>query len=82
MSSSLYWRPVPKLPEGQELPFELKKRLGRRIWNHDGSLTSDEYEVGNELVPYLEGLADGNVPGAAELVAAIEEHGQVQIWIR
>jgi hypothetical protein len=82
VSNNLYWRPVPKevAPPG-DLPDGLRFALARRLWDHDGSLRGDTLEVGPELRPYLEGLADGRVEGAGELLAAIKEHGQVLIWI-
>lgn len=82
MSSSLYWRPAPKdEPPANHLPSGLKYAIARRLWDHDGSLWGDEIEVGKEMIPYLEGLQDGNVEGASELIEAIREHGSVLIWI-
>lgn len=82
MSTSLYWRPAPKdLPPENYLPFALKHALAKRIWGHDGSLYGDEVLVGKEFLPYLEGLADGHVEGATELIDAIREHETVLLWI-
>lgn len=82
MSSNLYWRPVPKeQPPKRELPFELKKALAQRLWGHDGSLYGDAVDLDERIVPYLEGLADGGIVGASELLAAIREHGEVELWI-
>ena len=82
MSSTLYWRPAPKdVPPAEGLPYELKKAIARRFWDHDGSLHGDEIEVGAAEVPYLEGLSDGGVDGAEELLQAIREHGRVLLWI-
>lgn len=82
MSSTLYWRPAPKdVPPAESLPFELKKAIARRFWDHDGSLHGEEIEVDTEGVPYLEGLSDAGVDGADELLQAIREHGRVLLWI-
>lgn len=82
MSTSLYWRPAPKeVPPARVLPYELKKAIAQRMFGHDGSLCSDEIEVGTESLPYLEGLADGRVEGAAELIGAIHLHGSVLLRI-
>lgn len=82
MSSSMYWRPAPKeRPPARPLSDDLKYRLARRLWDHDGSVGGDEVELGKEDLPYLEGLADGGVDGADDLVAAIHDHGRVLVWI-
>lgn len=82
MSTDLYWRPAPKdVPSGEDLPYALKKALARRLWGHDGSLRGGHIEVGKEIVPYLEGLADGGVEGAAQLINLIRAHDVVELWI-
>lgn len=82
MSSTLYWRPAPKdVPPAESLPFELKKAIARRLWDHDGSLHGDEVTIGSDMVPYLEGLEDAGVDGAVELIKAIRDHGSVLLWI-
>lgn len=82
MSSSLYWRPAPKnVPPARDLPESLKKRISQRLWGHDGSLNGDEIEIGKEMLPYLEGLDDAGAEGAADLIAAINAHGRVLLWI-
>lgn len=82
MSSTLYWRPAPKdVPAPRDLPTGLKWALARRLWGHDGSLNGDEIELDEAIVPYLEGLADGGVEGAADLIAALRAHGTVLLWI-
>lgn len=82
MSTTLYWRPAPKnRPEPEDLPQELKTRLARRYWGHDGSLRSEALEFSRTDIPYLEGLADGGVAGASELATAIEQHGCIEVWI-
>ncbi|MFG2001707.1 hypothetical protein ACGFNU_21405 [Spirillospora sp. NPDC048911] len=81
MSFSMFWRPAPKdIPPGQWLDDDLKYKLGQRLWESGTSKNGPE-QVGAELVPYLEGLADGGVVGAKELIEAIREHERVEIWI-
>lgn len=82
MSTDLHWMPAPKdQPPPEILGSALKRCLARRLWGHDGSLRGETVEVHESLLPYLEGLVDGKVDGAAELVAAIREHGAVLLWI-
>ena len=82
VSSSLYWKPAPKdEPHPEDLPYELKKAIARRYWDHDGSLNGDEILLGAADLPYLQGLVDGGVTGASELLAAVCEHGAVILWI-
>jgi len=84
MSSSLYWRPVPRdIPPAEELPYQLKKALSVRLWGHDGSLYGDKVELNKAtpIIPYLEGLADAGVEGAEELIRAINIHDAVVVWI-
>lgn len=83
MSTDLYWRPAPRvIPPGNELPHALKRTLAKRLWGHDGSLNGDAVEVDKAFIPYLEGLADAEVAGARELINAIHEHGDVELFIR
>lgn len=81
MSSSLVWRPPPTIEN--DLGYDLKFALAPRLWNHDGSLTSDWTEVGRKLVPFLEGLvAGGNIAmgrQAQTLIDLIDKYGRVQI---
>jgi hypothetical protein len=78
----MYWRPAPKdVPPVEELPYQLKKAVAQRLWGHDGSLYGDAVMIGKSMVDYLEGLADAGIDGAADLIAAINEHGAVVIWI-
>lgn len=82
MSSSMYWRPAPKeVPPPNELSYELKKAVARRWWDHDGSLNGGEIEIGRGHLNYLQVLADGGVEGADDLIKAVEEHGNVLVWI-
>lgn len=80
MSSSMYWRPVPKdVPPGQWLDDGVRYKLGERLWG-SGSLRN-EAELDGTDIAYLEGLADGGVKGARDLLDAIRAHGRVKIWI-
>lgn len=84
MSASMYWRPVPVKPDGEPVDDDLMYLLRRRLWDDETSQeprSGCELEIGHELIPYLEGLADGNVDGAAELIEAIRRHKSIQIWI-
>lgn len=81
MSTSMYWRPVPKEPRPAELPYDLKRAIAQRLWGHDGSLWGEATEIDRSILPYLEGLRDAGVDGAAELIAAIQQHDKVEVWI-
>ena len=82
MSTTLYWRPVPKEhPPLEDLSSVLKYMLARRYWGHDGSLYGEEVEIGKEEIPYLQGLNDCGVEDADRLIAAIHDHGRVLIRI-
>lgn len=72
MSTNLYWKPAIKTGEGlsDQLKFALRKRYGWPV-----SAICDENSIA-----YLQGLADADVRGAAELIAAIEKHGEVEIF--
>ena len=66
MSTNLYFRPVPKeIPPARDIGA-LKRRLGKRLWGHDGTLHGDTLIVGKELLPYLEGLKDAGTGETAE----------------
>lgn len=86
MSTALYWRPAAPPPPGRKLPYELKPLLGQRIWQHDGTLNGDPADLSEADVPYLEGLFDAGSEmvreGARELIAAIAEHGVIEVSIR
>lgn len=79
MSSTLMWRPVD--PKSHDyLPDELKRVISRKLWDTDGSCGGGEAVVGPELIPYLEGLRDCRVKGAALLIELIEKHGSLILW--
>jgi hypothetical protein len=85
VSFGLYYRPVPKeIPSATDLPVALKYPLARRWFGHDGTVRG-QMTVTVSDVPYLDGLADAGAPeiaeGARELIAAVKEHGAVELWI-
>lgn len=79
MSSTLMWRPATPI-EGSSLPFELKRTLSRKLWDTDGSIGGGDAMMTVSDIPYLEGLRDAGVRGAAELIGIIEQHGAVLLW--
>lgn len=85
MSTDLYWKPAPVVPEGARLPIALKYPLARLLWDHDGSLHGEPCIIGvrnTHVVGFLDGLAAAGVEGAAELAEAITKYGNVEVWIR
>lgn len=79
MSSTLMWRPATPL-EGAALSYELKKTLSRKLWDTDGSCGGGEALLGIRDIPYVEGLRDAGVKGAAELIDLLNEHGAIILW--
>ena len=72
MSSTLYWRPVEDY--GKTLPDDLKFKLREYFGMSTVMETLDKSDV-----PYLTGLKQCGVRGAAELIKAIKAHGEVEI---
>jgi hypothetical protein len=81
VSPSLHWKPVPKPPEDNDIDYDLALKLRKRIWEGNGTSFSIPVEVGEEIIPYLHGLMDCNVDGAAELIAEIREHGAIILYM-
>lgn len=84
MSFSLHWRPVTTPPPDYYLDSQLKYRLARRLWDHDGTLRGQPVPISKgdlRMIGYLEALADQEVPGAKELLAAVQAHETVEIFI-
>lgn len=77
----MYWRPVSPKPEGEYVDDDVRRALARRLWDHDGSLSSDPHELSKADLPYLEGLRDGGTKDAQNLIDAIRKHGAVEVWI-
>jgi len=70
MSTTLHWQPCA----GKDLPDELKSKLRDRYgYPINQRLNGDD-------VPFFEGLSACSIPGADELVRAIEKHDIVRIW--
>jgi hypothetical protein len=71
VSSNLVWEPYNRKTTTLDdaLKFALRKRCGGMV---------DTVMHGRD-VPYLEGLRDAGVKGAAELIAAIEKHDDVVV---
>jgi hypothetical protein len=78
MSSTLMWKPSGNAVG--HLPDELKRAISRKLWDTDGSCGGDVATVGAGDIDYLQGLQDGGVEGAAELIELIEKHGEVDLW--
>lgn len=84
MSFNLHWRPAAPPPPDHCLDQALKYKLAPKLWDHDGTLHGEPYQIAKDhprMMGYLEALADMDVPGAQELIGAINEHGTVEIFI-
>ena len=85
MSTSLYWSIIPPEPKEQGL-YSLKWTLARKLWDSDGSCGESSIDVGSELIPFLEGIKEGNGSGdmgrdADKLIDAIKKYGRVRLSI-
>lgn len=85
MSTTLYWSRLPVEPTENGLN-SLKRVLARKIWDSDGSCGEGKEVVDEELIPFLEGIVEGNGGGdmgkdAKELIEAIRQYGKVQLCI-
>lgn len=81
MSASMHWRPVVRQPEGGYVDDAVRYKLARRLWDQDGSLSTEPHELDKDDLPYLEGLRDGGTQGAQDLIDAIKKHGSIEIWV-
>jgi hypothetical protein len=84
MSTNLYWRPVPNVPEGNRLGDQLKYVIAREVFNHDGSLSSDWISIDKTMLPFLRGVLAVAASGplydqTKELIDLIKTHGAVQL---
>lgn len=71
MSATLYWKPVSK--ENNSLSDELKFAL-RKKYN------AAKVVMGYGEIPYLEGLLHAGIEDAKDLIDAIEQHEEVEVW--
>lgn len=84
MSFGIYWEPATP-PKGIQLPTGVKYILAQRYFGGDGSSRGNTF-LGPKQLEYLRGIADAtSVPevreGAEALMAAIEKHRDVRVWI-
>jgi len=82
MSTNLYWRPLPKNPDGEFLGYQLKFILAPCLWDHDGSLSAEWTTVGPDALDFLRGVAacgDKRGEEAQRLIDLIEKYGAVEI---
>lgn len=87
---SLVWRPTPpEPPPVDSLPDQLTHLLvtwlrGQDPWSPwDGKPGRQQpATLDNEqrVAGFLEGLAASGVEGAADLLAALEQHGSIDLW--
>lgn len=88
MSTSLYWREPPREPDGELLGYDLKWVIAKKYLDHDGTLQEDWFDVGKDVVPFLEGVIAATVGDEAlkkeaqELIDLIEKYGTVQLSLR
>jgi hypothetical protein len=66
--------------EEYSLPYELKKAISPRYFNHDGSLGGSGVILTTRDMGYLAGLKDARIPGVEELMAAVEKYGKVELF--
>lgn len=79
MSSSLYWRPVPKDPARCDVPEDVEGAVRRRYWENEGTPRHEPAELDSHAILWLEGLRDAGLDGANELIAAIIEHDTIRL---
>lgn len=71
MSTNLYWKPVS--PDSNYLDNQLKFILREKHNYKYPHFTAKD-------IPYLNGLEDAGVKGARELINAIHEYGEVELF--
>lgn len=81
--SHVHWRPTAK---DSYLGYDIKWAIARKLWDHDGTLTSDWTAVSRDMIPFLEGVVAGDRARDSELtaevqklIALIEQHGTVEL---
>lgn len=86
MSFSMFARPLPtNRPDPTDLG-SMKYAIAREFLDHDGSLRTDPFTVGKELIPFLRGVRAAAARSVAEdadmLIDLIEANPQgVELWI-
>lgn len=85
MSKTLNWYPPPKERASNSI-YSLKRLMAEKFGQYDGSMSENLGLVGEELIPFLDGIIAGNGSGdmardAQKLKTAIEKHGQVELII-
>ena len=86
MSSSLYWKPVVPVTSYGGYGHPLKGVIARKFFDHDGSLSSGPITFTDDDIRWLEGARDAfekdeHQKPFNELIAAIQHHGAISIWI-
>lgn len=78
MSKNMYWRPART--EATSIPDRLRQILVPKVF---GSipLPNDVASLDQLIIPYLQGLQDAGVEGAAHLIGAIRNHRVIDVWI-
>lgn len=71
MSTNLFWKPVS--PDSNYLDNQLKFILREKYNYKYPQFTAKD-------IPYLNGLEDAGVKGARELISAIHEYGEVELF--
>jgi hypothetical protein len=73
----MYWRPVERKPRdfGEGKCETLRAALTKRFGGADGARLRQEH------VEWLSALVDADVDGAADLVRAVEQHGEIEIEV-
>lgn len=79
---TLHWKPVAKtkvrIPEGLSRILRLHWLTGTTTRRIERAVVPHTAET---AIAYLQGLRDANVTGADILLDAINEHGQIEIWL-
>lgn len=84
MSATLYWRAV-KPHRSKALPDDIRWALVRRGKRMVGDNGRGPWRFSTECpedVAYLRGLADAGIRGSADLCAALEKHGCIELELR
>lgn len=74
MSANLMWEPAKR--KAKSLPSSLMYILRDNFGLNDGRQTWTRANV-----PYLTALVHARIDGAQELIDAIEQHEEVEIWL-